>query len=230
MKKTLIIFITFILVIISVGYLGIANYKERIYSLNSALQEANKQLEVSKKLLDDKEVEIVNLEELINQREASLVSLNRKVNSLEQLTEKDFSIIKGGLIPLNNWTYEVDIEEILGKPISEIIRELKGDGFTGSFIKELTYKEMELALFSGSGETYWVMEMNIHSEEFQTFRGVKIGDSLDKLKKTYPAAVIMGGGTDQNNGIYIMSSELNEIIFKVKDGRITNIHLLHNIP
>lgn len=230
MKKTLTIIFS-ILTITIVGCSGIdKEYKETIYSLENDLEEVNKRIEQNKNLLDEIGKVIAQLEKVIEQREAQIGDLHIKVLTLELMTEKNFSIIKGGEIPLHNWINEINLDEILGKPITEELRELKGDGFSGSFIKELTYDGIELTLFSPNGDSFWVMEMNIHSQQFKTFRGIKVGDDIEALMEAYPnVSLALDGTSQENNGVYQIFLSENSLNFKVENGQITSISHQHEI-
>lgn len=228
MRKILTLFIS--VAIITLTVVGCSKDVEPVHSLENELEEANKQIEQNTKLLDEKGKKIAQLEKKITQREETIGELHAKVNSLEEINEKDFSIIKGEAMSLHNWKREIDLGKTLGEPIAKEVRRLEGDGFTGTFIKVHTYDGIKITLFSPNGDFFWIKEMNIDSEQFQTFRGISIGDSVETLKTTYPNITLAQDGKSvENNGVYQIFSFEKSLNFKVEDGQITSMYLYYEI-
>lgn len=144
-----------------------------------------------------------------------------------EITDKDFSL---GEISLQAWEKDINLQERLGEPKEENVKELNGDGYTGSIVKTLKYDGLELVLFSPDGESYWIMEMAISSDQFETHRGIKIGDTLDALKKAYPSISLAEDGQSvENNGDYQISNTEKFLHFTVENGAVTSIHFKYEL-
>lgn len=149
----------------------------------------------------------------------------------------EFSIVLGGKsISLADWDHEIDLAAILGNPL-ETTKETLGDGadtFAGTHIKKMEYEGLELTLMSpkSNGKTFWISRMDVTGNQYLTARGVKVGDSLEKLKKVYSEVQrVPDGTTDPNNGPYAYSDgNLNYIQFEVENGNINRISIYNEMP
>jgi hypothetical protein len=89
----------------------------------------------------------------------------------------EFSILAGGKkVSLMNWDYDVNLEALFGKPIQEETRQLgpESDTFAGSFIKEITFSEIEFILFSpkDNGEEFYILSMETKANTLQPSRNL----------------------------------------------------------
>jgi hypothetical protein len=138
-------------------------------------------------------------------------------------------------VPLLEWDDKININEILGEPLSEKT-EVLGNGsdtLTGSFVKKIEYEGLKLTLFSPkqNGKTFWIFSIEITSPKYMTARGVKIGDNIDKLKQIYPDIdIAKDGRTDVNNCAYDITSDMYSFLrFEVKDGVIKEIKIYQDL-
>ncbi|MFA5528053.1 MAG: hypothetical protein WC996_05505 [Peptostreptococcales bacterium] len=149
----------------------------------------------------------------------------------------EFSILFGEHeIALKDWDNEVNIEEIFGEPL-EVKSEILGpnsDTFNGSFMKEITYSGIKFVMFSpkDNGKNYYILSMNIMDNSIETKRGIRVGDTLEKLNEVYPELkpVLDGREDTQNRGYKIEEGAYDYINFEVKDGSIIHIKIYHEFP
>ncbi|QOR67302.1 hypothetical protein IM538_03950 [Cytobacillus suaedae] len=192
------------------------------------LELAQEQVAQYQQLISEKEKEIHKLKKMLTNQEDVIAKHHVKILQLEETLNKDFSLINGFMITLKS---NINIKELPGVPVSEELIELKGDGFTGSFQKKVSYEDFDIVLFSPDGQFYWIQEIHVDSRAFQTFRGIRVGDSTEVLKDAYPnASLAEDGVSTEYNGIYELKSHENRLNFSVKDGKITGISLVHDIP
>lgn len=125
-----------------------------------------------------------------------------------------------------------EIKSKFGEPISSTI-EVIGSGadtYTGSFIKNIKYDGMEIRLMSpkGDGKRFWILDMTVTNQKYQTKRGAKIGESIENLLIQYPdIKIIKDGRRDKNNCGYIFSDKVKSeyISFEVKNGVIIEMKI-----
>ena len=146
----------------------------------------------------------------------------------------DFSIlIEGKTLTLMDWDNEINLEDLFGKPEQEEVRQLGpgSDTFQGSYIKEFKYSGLELELFSpkDNGKSFWVKSMLISDSKFETARGIKTGDSLEKLHSTYPELEpVLDNRKDPENMAYMIKEDIyNYIVFEINNGSIAMIKIYH---
>ena len=93
-------------------------------------------------------------------------------------------------LSLQQWDSTIDLQKHLGKPLTQKTRELdrNSDTFSGSFIKDLEYPGLKLQLFSPpqNGKTYWIQEIILTNNRYNTTKGITIGDEWQKVKQAYP--------------------------------------------
>ena len=149
----------------------------------------------------------------------------------------DYSInVNDEVIAIRDWYDDIDLYKILGDPLSEDIQKLESaDTLSSSFIKTLKYEGLEIGLFSPSdnGITFWILDIKVYSNLYSTFKGIKVGDSLETLKNRYPLITkILDGRTDDNNYAYEIADRERYLYqqFEVESGIIQQIHIFHLIP
>ena len=102
-------------------------------------------------------------------------------------------------VSLRQWDSTINLSQELGIPILEKTKQLdrNSDTHSGSYIKDLVYDGIKLKLFSPkqNGKTFWIMEMILTNKKFSTTKGVRLGDSLDKVKKIYPELKLFPGNS-----------------------------------
>ncbi|PKM67986.1 MAG: hypothetical protein CVU95_04895 [Firmicutes bacterium HGW-Firmicutes-2] len=127
----------------------------------------------------------VDLEETIELTESSIPITNDPLeNEFRLITNKKTSL---GLI---SWDDEIHLPDILGDHQTEIIETIGqgGDTFEGSKLKTTEYDGLTVTLLSprDNGKAYYVLSMVITNNLYETYRGIKVGDSLQRLENTYP--------------------------------------------
>lgn len=143
----------------------------------------------------------------------------------------DFAVrIGNSSIALRDKEIEVNLDELLGAPISEETTVLgeNADTLAGSHVKTLKYDGLELQLFSPEQdqEQFWIQSMTISNESYSTSKEVTINDSLDQLTAAYPTIeMAKDGRTDPNNCAYVMTEPVQFLFFEVNDGIIKEIKL-----
>lgn len=107
--------------------------------------------------------------------------------------------INGDSIFLRQWDSTIQFSKLLGKPLSEKIRQLdqNADTHSGSFTKDVRYEGIRLKLFSPkqNGRTFWIQEIILTNDKFCSVSGTRVGDSLEKVKKDYPDLKLFPGNS-----------------------------------
>lgn len=154
--------------------------------------------------------------------------------SIDGNNTNDYSlIINNSVITLKDWDNKVDLQKILGEPISQNIEELSSEADTlkGSYIKTLKYDGLQIKLFSPeeNGKDFWIMEMAVSKKDYKTSKGVEIGDKIKKVKNFYPdLEIALDGRNDPNNCAYVLNHEQVEYLqFEVKEGLVNEIKILY---
>lgn len=138
----------------------------------------------------------------------------------------------GGEIKLGDWDDKVDLKAIMGEPVSQEVKQL-GDGadtFTGSYVKEMVYDGIKLGLMSpkDNGKTFFVDRIEITLGDYETSRGIKIGDGYDKILDSY---VYSGAGYDAQNHTYTFTDgSISYLSFDVQRGVVKSITLYAEHP
>jgi hypothetical protein len=155
----------------------------------------------------------------------------------ENSSLNDFSLsINDAFITLHSWDNKINLEEILGTPITQNVEELKdADTYTGSFIKSLDYNGLRIELFSPkqNNKTFWIMSMQVSKEGYKTSKGIEVGSTLEEVKNAYPEIEMeLDGRTDPNNAAYKISDETkyDYLRFEVKEGLVSEIKIFSQLP
>jgi hypothetical protein len=148
-------------------------------------------------------------------------------------------LASGEFLQLQTWDNEVDLQALLGQPVTDSGKQpiQASDTLSGSFIKKLTYDGLELELFSPSqnGETFWIMNMSLTNNRYMTSLGVSVGDTVQALREAYPG-IPMGddgrSGRSATNSMYELNDETGSkrLLFDVQDGIIKQIDIKFLIP
>ena len=100
------------------------------------------------------------------------------------------------------------------------------DTFIGSVRKKVSNAALSLVLFSPRGNLkhYYILEMNIKSEDYVLGNGLKVGDSLEKAKKLLRL-------TEQiNQPVYFYVEETEKfILLRIRDNDIEEIQIYYEL-
>ncbi|MBE0438005.1 MAG: hypothetical protein IBX56_19670 [Methylomicrobium sp.] len=117
-------------------------------------------------------------------------------NDSEVFDISDFSIKVGDkYVSLEDGDYEVDLEGFFGKPQQEpeVYQLEHADTLTGLYMKKIKFDGIELEFFK-PGKDFVILSMEISDSKYETARGIKVGDSLESLKKAYPELELLRTG------------------------------------
>ena len=146
----------------------------------------------------------------------------------------DYTItVSGRKISLFDWEDEIELNSIFGQPRFQETQELvNADTFSGSFLKTIQYNKTEVKLFSPKGDVkrFYVLDIRSAKEDLITDRGIKVGDSLDLVKQSYPEVKRSLDGTTGSDGSYEVmfnNDAYTYTHFLIYDGIVTEIRLYH---
>lgn len=130
------------------------------------------------------------------------------INSNDQRKDIYGIAVNDNIIYLQQWDSTMNLATVLGTPLKKKTRELdlNSDTFAGSFIKDLEFPGLKLKLFSPkqNGKTFWIQEIILTDGRYKTINGIGIGDSLGKIKQTYPTVQKFPGNSDN---MYYVANE-----------------------
>jgi hypothetical protein len=144
----------------------------------------------------------------------------------------DFSIgTVNGRITLLDWDDKVNIAGILGKPAGDKT-EVLGDGadtFKGSSVRTLKYDGLEISMMSpkDNGKTFYVLSMKVSGTRYETARGIKVGDTQERLEKLYPDAQFVDGNKEDGSVKFENADKVKTITFSIKAGKVTSFEILY---
>lgn len=142
-------------------------------------------------------------------------------------------LINHNQISLRQWDSTLELNTLLGKPNKERIRQLdqNSDTHSGSYIRDLEYEGLKLKLFSPAqnGKSFWILEIILTSNKYQTSRMIRLGDSLQKVKQAYPEMKIFPGNTD--NMFYVADAGYeNSIEMGFLKDKLVKLRMYYMIP
>jgi len=114
------------------------------------------------------------------------------VPTVNDSMEHEFRLIthKKTSLGLMSWDDQIHLPDILGDHQTEIVETIGqgGDTFEGSKLKTTEYEGLTVTLLSpkDNGKSYYVLKMELTNNLYETYRGVKVGDSFQRLENTYP--------------------------------------------
>lgn len=152
---------------------------------------------------------------------------------IDNTFEFSLKISEDKYITIKDYEQDMNIEEFLGQP-SNVTIEMLGSGadtFEGSLVKTMEYDGLTLKLFAPE-TNFWLMEVYVTNDTYETFREISVGDSLDQLKETYESIEqIPDGRSDENNAAFIYKDDMsyNYLMFEIKDGVIEFIKIYHEL-
>lgn len=165
------------------------------------------------------------------QNDLEVEDIDLPEESIEETNE--FSIIVGDkVVSLMDWDDQVNLEELFGKHNEEVQYQLgpESDTFSGSYLKELRYDGIELKLFSpkDNGNSFFILNMYIDHNNYQTPRGIRVGDTLDDLNEKYPEIKpVLDGRQDGTDRYVIEEGAYNYLVFEIEEDVIVNIRIYH---
>ena len=158
-----------------------------------------------------------------------MAKMEREVDKeAPRIFKKDLIInIEGKDVTIGMWDDEVDFENLLGSPLSEKI-EIIGpgfDAFTGAFIKDLEFEGITFRLVSpqDDGERFSIAIITIKDPAYVTHRGIKTGDSVQKVLSLYPNNTVPE--EKANYSLIYTYGYGTEIIFEIVDEKVDTIRI-----
>ncbi|MFZ5644885.1 MAG: hypothetical protein ACOY46_14970 [Bacillota bacterium] len=189
---------------------------------------------------NDKKGEAEEKDKLTSRLEAPVAGKqNSNDNSKigQPLNEEDYAVmVDGSLIKLGTWDRDLNLEIMLGKPLSEKTEKLGpgADTFAGTFIKRQVYNGLDLRFMSpkDNGKAFFVERMLVTGSRYVTPRGIKTGDSYKKLLQSYTyVPQDHMASYNRENHIYSFSDVATKYLhFEVKDGIIKSITIMIEHP
>ena len=173
-----------------------------------------------------------------NESDAELTIESQSVNDKDRNARKmsnydvEFSIYRDRLfIPIKAWNSDFDITEVTGQPLKNeiVILGSGSDTFAGSYLMTNIYEEMVMELFSpkGNGKTFWINRIFVDGKTYTTYRGISVGDTLDKLRQAYPELIHY----EDNDYCYYSPDEEGLLIrFNIEDDVILNYEIVYEMP
>lgn len=156
---------------------------------------------------------------------------------VRKIDEADFAVrINGGTIKLGAWDKDMDLVKLLGGPQTEKIEKLGlgNDTFTGCYIKRQVYNGLELGFMSprDNGKTFLMDRIVITGSQYETARGIKVGDGYDRMLRAYPYAPHENTAVyDKKNHTFSFTGDSTMYInFEVKNGSVKSIALFVEHP
>ena len=124
--------------------------------------------------------------------------------------------------------------ELLGKPLEESITERTYPNGSPGLLKKLKYEGLELQLIATQRDkVYSIFSIRVTSEKYSTPRGIVVGDTLDKLKETYPEIETLDNDPE-NCTYYLNDTKLagtyDFLKFYVSNGIIDEIRIEYDGP
>ena len=196
-------------------------------------------VEVFENYIEEKDIETgdyVKIEYSENEHGQFVMTKMEKAFDKEraQIYQEDLIInIKGEDVTVGMWDDEIDLENLLGSPLSEKTETVGpgGDTFAGSFVKELEFQGITIKLMSpkDNGERFFITDIIINSAGYYTHRGIKIGDSAQKVLTQYPQKTVPEGRTNYYSFQYTYN-EYQHIIFEIADEKVETVIIKKELP
>ncbi len=147
--------------------------------------------------------------------------------------KKQFSFaIKVGYaqIHLGDDEVKVDLTGILGKPLSlkTMVSGPEAFPYAGIHYKTYEYDGLVVTSYRSKEGPVLICSMVVTTPKYATASGIKVGDSLERLKAVYPVAKTQA--PDAPGEIYELydASGANWMSFEVKEGKIATISIAEN--
>ncbi|TYQ14995.1 UNVERIFIED_CONTAM: copper amine oxidase-like protein [Acetivibrio alkalicellulosi] len=149
----------------------------------------------------------------------------------EVIDEEKFGIkFDDSEIKIGDWDDQINLNEMFGEPISEKLEELGegADTYAGSYLKKIEFDGIVITLMSPptNGETFFVEKIQITKPEYETLRGVKVGDSLEKIQEIYGELY----HDEYNDRYYYNNENFYYIDFELEEGVVKSITIYVEHP
>lgn len=154
---------------------------------------------------------------------------NDNVDTPDENAYAEFGTTRGdNTFRLRDWRSKTNLRG-LGTPNDTLSRQLTlaSDTHQGSTVTEYKYDDINLLYFMPKGgNDSWLRTIEIKGGDWSTARGIKVGDSVDDLKKMYPKLAQL---EDED---YMYSYQLAEsmVMFGIQDDKVSRIKIEYNIP
>ncbi|OMF96977.1 hypothetical protein [Paenibacillus sp. FSL R7-0337] len=141
---------------------------------------------------------------------------------------------KDHTIALSDIVDDTKLESMLGKATAKKSHTYSLDDgknmdtLIGRTENTYTFPGLEIkTIDSGDGKQFYIFSMKITDPKYTTVRNIKVGDSLDTLKKAYPEGKLTGDGAPEEEDDYRFapSNYVDYILFHVKGAKIESISI-----
>lgn len=143
-------------------------------------------------------------------------------------------VYKDHTIALSDIVDDSKLESMLGKATAKkshtysLDDGLNMDTLIGRTEKTYTFPGLEIKTLDASdGKQFFIFNIKITDPKYTTVRNIKVGDSLDTLKKAYPEGKLTGDGAPEEEDDYRFapSNYVDYMLFHVKDAKIESISI-----
>ncbi|MEK5035644.1 hypothetical protein MKY96_29840 [Paenibacillus sp. FSL R7-0302] len=141
---------------------------------------------------------------------------------------------KDHTIALSDIVDDAKLESMLGKATAKKSHTYSLDDgknmdtLIGRTENTYTFPGLEIkTIDSGDGKQFYIFSMKITDPKYTTVRNIKVGDSLDTLKKAYPEGKLTGDGAPEEEDDYRFapSNYVDYMLFHVKGAKIESISI-----
>lgn len=143
-------------------------------------------------------------------------------------------VYKDHTIALSDIVDDAKLESMLGKATAKKSHTYSLDDgknmdtLIGRTEKTYTFPGLEIKTLDASdGKQFFIFSIKITDPKYTTVRNVKVGDSLDTLKKAYPEGKLTGDGAPEEEDDYRFapSNYVDYMLFHVKGAKIESISI-----
>ncbi|MEK3880736.1 hypothetical protein [Paenibacillus sp. FSL M7-0420] len=141
---------------------------------------------------------------------------------------------KDHTIALSDIVDDAKLESMLGKATAKKSHTYSLDDgknmdtLIGRTENTYTFPGLEIkTIDSGDGKQFYIFSIKITDPKYTTVRNIKVGDSLDTLKKAYPEGKLTGDGAPEEEDDYRFapSNYVDYMLFHVKGAKIESISI-----
>ncbi|MBP2110319.1 hypothetical protein [Paenibacillus silagei] len=143
-------------------------------------------------------------------------------------------VYKDQTIALSDIVDDAKLESMLGKATAKKSHTYSLDDgknmdtLIGRTENTYTFPGLEIkTIDSGDGKQFYIFNMKITDPKYTTVRNIKVGDSLDTLKKAYPEGKLTGDGApeEEDDFRFAPSNYVDYMLFHVKGAKIESISI-----
>ena len=165
-------------------------------------------------------------------------TVTRSQDTLKVIGEReDYALVADSVaIPLRAWENEVQLERLLGKPLSDSSTTLGegADTHMGAVIRTIKYEGLVLELYTPKEKQIgWIMRMRATDRKYATSRGATTGDSASSIKQLYPeGSVFPDGRNDTKRYAWFISDAGNNstLKFEIESDTVRQIDVYYEVP